>query len=136
MHRLNFSQNFNGKFLCDVFTDVRPYDYERFEEGRLFEIIYKGKCIGLAELEGKRPLNVSDIKDSTAMVIIGSSAGYLKKLLNNFYPGTTESTPLYMLFFKWKQRYKEAHEELFKEWWDKKLDEIHHSQLQAQPSLF
>lgn len=136
MHRLNYSQNFNGKFLNDVFVDIRPYDFKKFEEGYLFEIAYKNKVIGIAEVEGRRPINVREIKDSTAMVIVGASAGYLKKLLNNFYPGTNDDSPFYMLFFKWKHRDKDAHEELFREWWEKKLDEINHSQLKEQPSLF
>lgn len=123
MRRVNFSNNWNGKLLSDLFSTIRLYDYDKYPDGELFEIEYKNKIIGTARLEAKKPFSFGALNDMTSLIECGHGKQYLRKLFKQFYGDNLhDDRPMYMLLFKWEKRNIEATRELMDERWQKIVD--------------
>lgn len=135
MRRVNFTSNWNGKLCNDVFTTIRPYDYDKYPEFEKFEVALRDQVLGIAELAAKKAFKGSAINDITSLVDCGHTRDYLVKLLHNFYKDMGPDKTLYLLVFKWEERFPEPTEQLFKSRYEK-IQEAFPQTKSSQPELF
>lgn len=106
--RLDFSKNWNGKLLNDVFTTIRAYNYEKYEDTALFEVWCGKTFLGTAELVNKRGLKFRELSTPLLWVDTGHDEVYAKAVFHNMYKNLTPDAAFYLLVFKWRQRTKEG----------------------------
>ena len=136
MRKVSFSSNWNGKLRADVFTTIRPYNYEKYPDFQKFEIELKNRgVLGIAELVAKKGFTANNLNDITSLVDCGHERDYLYKLLKSFYPDMTGEMTFYLLVFKWVERHPEPTERLFKERYEK-IAESYKENNPHQPELF
>lgn len=82
MQEIKFSNNWNNKLDCDVFTTLRLSN--RWEKGEQIKVIFKNKTY-YAEVIDKRWIYLNEINDYIAYIDTGYNAEECKKILQTMY---------------------------------------------------
>lgn len=120
MDTINYSANPANKIATSIFADLRIFDKNKYSVGRQFQILYKGRSLGIVEIksivcfhyEGERAIN-----ETTAFLAFAKPLEHVKKILQKFYSPIYEKTVLCFLSLEWITRDIEYQEALLKDWW-------------------
>lgn len=120
MPDLHFTENWNGKFLNDCFTDIRLTN--TLQRGEVYDIHIKKQFAGHAKIIALRTLPLKQLTDNHAYIICGKNEAYLREILTRMYGYIDGNIELALPVFQWTQRHLPTHQQLFKEYWEKAQD--------------
>ena len=126
MNQLNFSSNPHGKLFLEFFQDCRLQDEEKYLIGNVFEIVLRGKLLGVAKIVALRPFVYGKIADTFSFMNCSKHAAYQAAVLNKFYQHECVLQPdtrLVQIVFQYTERNIEVQQGLLQEWWKKVLDQ-------------
>lgn len=127
MRWIDFSQNWNGKLCLNVFTTIRLYDIDRYQDAHFYTVRLKDEELGIAQLISRYPFKYKHLNDRTATIDSGNGLPYLQTVLKKMYgEKLTDETDLYLLFFRWTERYIKPTQNLFKAHWNKIIEQTPH----------
>ncbi|MDR2439928.1 MAG: hypothetical protein LBE12_11230 [Planctomycetaceae bacterium] len=82
---LSFSNNWNNKLNNKAFTSLRLHNDTKFEVGKLFRIILKGRSLGTAELREKRMIRIDQLNPFITFLDTGYGVDYTTHLIKTMY---------------------------------------------------
>ncbi len=92
METINYSSNFNGKLNNTCFADIR-LPFPHIAQGNYLHVnLDRVGSLGITRIISVMPIQFKHITDHMAFTVIGQNAGYLRKMLYQFYDGVNEET--------------------------------------------
>jgi len=122
MESINYSDNWNGKLLCDCWADVRKPIPARYSLGNILEVNHATiGLLGYAKVIAVQPCYYKNINDNMAYTVTGKSANFLRRMLSQFYGQMSEDTPLVHVVLQFTQRHAETLPKLLEKQYDRML---------------
>lgn len=116
---IEFSENWNGKLLLDVFTTIRLENPDKYIQGNVYEVMLRGDLLGRAKLSMIHYFFYKNLNERTARIDTGKSLHYLQTLLNRFYGPMIPDRKLCLLFFEWTERRCQGQTTLIQKHWER-----------------
>lgn len=113
-----FSQNWNGKLLCDNFSTIR-LECQKFQMGDIHQIQLNKQFLGYAKIVAIRTVKFAEINDNMAYIDSGGNEQYIRNVFYKMYGKIDAHRHLAMPVFQWTQRHLPAHQEMFLKYWEK-----------------
>lgn len=117
MNTTNFTQNWNGKLLCDCFSTIRLHP--GFQRGDIHEIFLNKTFLGYAKIVALRTVKFMEITDTLAYSDAGHNDTYMREVFRKMYGHIDAQRDMFMPTFQWTERHLPAHQEEFMKWWEK-----------------
>jgi hypothetical protein len=116
METLKFSTNWNNKLYCDVFTTIRLHNPQKYETGRLYEIMLNGNKHSLAICIRLYTLTEEQLSDYVCLLDTGYDRKETLAIIYKMYPWITSKQKFDIVMLKkHKIRLPEQKEIEFKE---------------------
>jgi hypothetical protein len=80
-----FSYNWNNKLANQAFTTLRLNNDNLYEIGKMFNVVLKGKKLGVAELRDKKTILLKDLDPFITFLDTGFGVDQTKRMLMNMY---------------------------------------------------
>lgn len=106
--------NLGGRLFADTWSEVKEND-PSYKINTIYEIHFKNKMLGTAQLVSLRQLNHTHIRDPLSYLVTGQPAYYLAAILDK--DSQIKGKDLVHLIFKWELRNYDLQEFLLSEWW-------------------
>lgn len=117
MEKLEFTRNDNSKLFLEYFSRIFFLDEEKFKQGEQFEIMFKGQCMGVAEVVAVRNFQFKHLSDVLAFIDMGKPVQYLAAAIKQQEPQTQPDTELMHVVFRYIARNLELQGTLLMNWW-------------------
>jgi hypothetical protein len=122
MDSIKYSDNWNGKLLCDCWADVRKPFPGKYTPGTILEIQHdRIGFLGYAKVMSVQPFHYKNITDNMSFTVTGQPAGFLKKMLCQFYEDITPESPLVHVIIKFTERNADTLHQLLEKQYNKLL---------------
>lgn len=126
METLDFTQNWNGKLLLDVFGTVRLHNPIKYRLNALLQCRLHDKDMGIVKVVNVRPFEFGMIRDGIAYLDTGKPAHYLAELLRRFYAPhgqLANDTMLCHVILEYTERHYLNQTAELQKWWSHKMPE-------------
>jgi hypothetical protein len=105
MYAIKYTDNWNGKLLCDTWPDVRIPFAEFTTIGNILKVEHETiGFLGYARVLSCKPFTYGHITDNMSYSVTGKPRAYLKKMLTDFYEGMKEDTKLVHVILSFTER--------------------------------
>lgn len=122
MEKITYSDNWNGKLLCDCWPDIRKPIAAKYSPGTILEIEHNTiGFLGYAKVISVYPFQYKSINDHMSYTVTGKGAGFLKKILTSFYDNINNETQLVHVVLQWTQRNPDTLHQLMEKQYSKML---------------
>lgn len=124
MHKIPFTQNWNGKLFLNCFGTVRLYNPEKYFEGNKLELQLKNHEMGIVEVVAVRKFRYDQISGVLSYLDIGRPPHYLADIIKRFYSSgvkVDKDLLLHHVVLKYTYRNLSVHAMLLEEWWQEQL---------------
>lgn len=122
MESITYSDNWNGKLLCNFFPDIRLPFPGKYTPGNILQSNHdRIGLLGLQKVISVYPILFKNINDHMAYTVCGNNAGYLKKMLSQFYENINQDTQLLHIVFMFTMREADTLPKLLEKHYDKLL---------------
>ncbi len=102
-YKLAFNHNWNGKLFCTCFTSVRLRNDEKYQVGRVYQILVNGKDGGDAILTDLRHLKIDQLNDFICLLDAAYNKEDFTKMIRTMYKNIVtnwETQQLSLLLFR------------------------------------
>ncbi len=103
MDTIKFSNQWNGKLKCKVFTTIRLKSF-KYQIGKTFRIELNGEYIGKATIKGMRILQLNKINEFISLLDAGLEPPQMVNMLKTMYKNKVpniDTAEFYYILLKW-----------------------------------
>jgi hypothetical protein len=123
MSSIRFTQNWNNKLLCDVFTTIRIYNPDKYVVGQKDKQPYEN-YLGTAKLIDAKSFKLENITEGMALIDTALNREACIAMMRKMYAAQLREKPdmlfgFYTLHMPVAMRNKESPDYLFGKWFDR-----------------